>query len=42
MQTLTTTHKPLHAQTDETNGNIEFLRRYPVADALLEIGTAVI
>jgi len=29
---------------DKTNGNIEFLQPYPVvaADALLEIGTAVI
>jgi hypothetical protein len=37
-------HEPLHAQNDETNGNIEFLQPYPVvaADALLEIGTAVI
>jgi hypothetical protein len=31
-------------KNDETNGNIEFLQPYPVvaADALLEIGTAVI
>jgi hypothetical protein len=36
--------EPLHAQNDETNGSIEFLQPYPVvaADALLEIGTAVI
>jgi hypothetical protein len=42
--TLTATHEPLHAQNDETNGNIEFLQPYPVvaADALFEIGTAVI
>jgi hypothetical protein len=40
----TTTHEHLHAQNDETNGNIEFLQPYPVvaADALFEIGTAVI
>jgi hypothetical protein len=38
------TREPLHAQNDETNGSIEFLQSYPVvaADALLEIGTAVI
>jgi hypothetical protein len=38
------THEHLHAQNDETNGNIEFLKPYPVvaADALLQIGTAVI
>jgi hypothetical protein len=41
---LTTTHEALHVQYDKTNGNIEFLQPYPVvaADALLEIGTAVI
>jgi hypothetical protein len=40
----TQTHEILHAQNDETNGNIEFLQPYPVvaAAALLEIGTAVI
>jgi hypothetical protein len=38
------THELLRAQNDETNGNIEFLQPYPIvaADALLEIGTAVI
>jgi hypothetical protein len=43
-ETEPTTHKPLLAQNDETNGNIEFLQPYPVvaAEALLEIGTAVI
>jgi hypothetical protein len=42
--TLITTHEPRHSRNDETNGNIEFLQPYPVvaADALLEIGTAVI
>jgi hypothetical protein len=42
--TLTTTHEYLHQRNDETFGNIEFLQPYPVvaADALLEIGTAVI
>jgi hypothetical protein len=40
---LTTTHELLHAQNDKTSGNTEFLQPYPVAaDALLEIGTAVI
>jgi hypothetical protein len=40
----TTTHKALHAQNHEINGNIEFLQPYPTveADALLQIGTAVI
>jgi hypothetical protein len=35
---------PIQSQNDETNSNIEFLQSYPVvaADALLEIGTAVI
>jgi hypothetical protein len=39
--TQTTTHKPLHAQNEETRGNIEFLQLYPIAaaDALLEIST---
>jgi hypothetical protein len=38
------THEHLYKQNDETNGNIEFLKPYPVIadDALLEIGTAVI
>jgi hypothetical protein len=38
------THKPLHAQDDETNGSTELLQPYPVVAAgeLLEIGTAVI
>jgi hypothetical protein len=37
-------HEPLHAQNDETNGNVEFLQPYPVfaADVLLEIGMTVI
>jgi hypothetical protein len=41
---LTTTHEPLHTQNDETSGYIDLLQLYPVvaADALLEIGTAVI
>jgi hypothetical protein len=41
-QKLTTTDEPLHAQNDETNGNIEFLQAYPAvaADTLLEIATA--
>jgi hypothetical protein len=36
--------KHLHAQNDETDGNIEFLQPYPAvaADALLEVGAAVI
>jgi hypothetical protein len=40
---LSAAHEPLHAQNDETNGNIEFLQQYPVvaAGVLLEIGTAV-
>jgi hypothetical protein len=35
---------PFTQKNDETNGNIEFLQKYPVvaANALLEIGTAVI
>jgi hypothetical protein len=39
-----TTNELLHAQNDETSGNIEFLQQYPVvaADAALHIGTAVI
>jgi hypothetical protein len=43
-RTLTTTHEPLREQNDENNGNIESLQAYHVvaADALLEIGTAVI
>jgi hypothetical protein len=38
------THEPHHAQNEETNGNIELLQpcRVVAADALLEIGTAVI
>jgi hypothetical protein len=42
--TLTAKHEPLHAQNDETIGNIEFLQPYPVvaADALLEIGRNII
>jgi hypothetical protein len=38
-----TTHQSLHAQNDETNGNVKFLQPYIVvaADALLEISTAV-
>jgi hypothetical protein len=41
---LVTTHEHLHAQNNKTNSSIEFLQSYPVveADALLEIGTAVI
>jgi hypothetical protein len=37
-------HELLRAQNDETNGNIELLQSnsVAVADALLEIGTAVI
>jgi hypothetical protein len=37
-------HELLHAQNDETNGNIEFLQPYPIvtANALLEISTAII
>jgi hypothetical protein len=40
-QSPTTTRKPLHAQNNGTNSNIEFLQPYPVAGAesLLEIGT---
>jgi hypothetical protein len=39
-----TTHERLHAQTDETDGNIELLQPYPAvaADALLEIVTDAI
>jgi hypothetical protein len=38
------THEPLHAQNNETNGNIEFFQQFPVvaANALLEISTAAI
>jgi hypothetical protein len=37
-------HDPLQTQYDETNGNTEFLKPYPVvtADASFEISTAVI
>jgi hypothetical protein len=37
-------HESLHSQNDETKDSIEFLQPYHVvaADALLEIGTAVI
>jgi hypothetical protein len=38
------TQETLHAKNEETNVNIEFLQPYSIvaADALLEIGTAVI
>lgn len=37
------THELLQAQNDDTNGNIEFLKLFPVvaADELLETGTAI-
>jgi hypothetical protein len=41
---LTTTHRLLQAQNDQTSDGVVFLHPYPVAaaDALPEIGTAVI
>jgi hypothetical protein len=41
---LITTYEHLHAQQGETSSSTEFLQPYPgvAADALLEIGTAVI
>jgi hypothetical protein len=40
---LTTTHELLQAQSDETNGNTEFLQPYSfvVTDGLLGIGAVV-
>jgi hypothetical protein len=37
-------HESLHAQNDETNGNIRFLQAHPLVsvDAMLKINTAVI
>jgi hypothetical protein len=39
-----TTHEHIHAQKEETDGKIEFLQlnHFLTADALLEIGSAVI
>jgi hypothetical protein len=41
-RTLPILYVPVHAQSIEMNGNIEFLHLFPVAAELLEIGMVII